>query len=325
MRGLAAALPALALAGAALPAAANPGNDPLAWLQRAADAARASTYSGTVVHMSGERTSTSRITHVFMAGAEHEKIESLDGPRREVVRHNEELQCFYPDAKTVRLDRRVTARFFPSVLSAPAQAVSESYTVKLGGVERVLGHDCRWIHLDPRDALRYAQRLCAELGSGLVMRAKTLGPRGQVIEQFTFSDLRLGPQVSRGEVKSTFHGQSKEWRTDSQPRDEVKEVDTGWTVTALPPGFRKVKEMARRMPGRDKPVAQLVYTDGLASFSVFVEPASPAAPRATETTMTQEGDLSIFVGAAGDSQVTVLGEIPPVAAQQVGRAVARRP
>jgi len=203
-------------------------------------------------------------------------------------------------------------------------AIAENYSVKLGEVERVLNQDCRWIHLDPRDALRYAQRLCAKLGSGLVMRARTLGKRGQVIEQFTFTDLRMGSQVSRGEVKSTFYGQSKDWRTDSQPRDEVKEVDTGWTVNAVPPGFRKVKEMARKMPGRDKPVSQIVFTDGVASFSVFVEPLAPGA-RPAETTMTEEGDLSIFVGPVGESQVTVLGEVPPVTAQQVGRSVARRP
>jgi len=324
MRGLAATLPWLALAGAVLPAAASPGNDPLAWLQRAADSARTTTFAGTVVHMTGERTSTSRITHIFLAGSEHEKIESLDGPRREIVRHNEDLQCFYPDAKTVRLDRRVTARFFPAVLSGPATSVAENYTVKLGEVERVLGQDCRWIHLDPRDTLRYAQRLCAELGSGLVMRARTLGKKGQVIEQFTFTDLRMGPQVSRSEVKSTFYSQSKDWRTDSQPRDEVKEVDTGWTVTALPPGFRKVKEMARKMPGREKPVSQIVYSDGVAYFSVFVEPVAPGV-RVAESTQTEEGDLSVFVGPVGESQVTVLGEVPPATAQQVGRSVARRP
>jgi sigma-E factor negative regulatory protein RseB len=324
MRGLAATLPALAFAGAVFPAAASPGNDPLAWLQRVADSARTTTFAGTVVHVTPERTATSRITHVFLAGAEHEKIESLDGPRREILRHNEDLQCFYPDAKTVRLDRRVTARFFPAVLSGPVPAIAENYSVKLGEVERVLNQDCRWIHLDPRDALRYAQRLCAELGTGLVMRARTLGRKGQVIEQFTFTELRLGSQVSRGEVKSTFYGQSKDWRTDSQPRDEVKEVDTGWTVNAVPPGFRKVKEMARKMPGREKPVSQIVFTDGVASFSVFVEPLAPGA-RPGETTMTEEGDLSVYTGPVGESQVTVLGEVPPVTAQQVGRSVARRP
>ena len=242
MRRFAAALPWLALC-AGLPAAAqSPGDDPLTWLQRAAASARQTTYAGTVMHVQGERTTTSRITHVFVAGAEHERIESLDGPRREIVRRNDELQCYFPDAKTVRLDRRVTARFFPSLVGGPAEAIAENYKLTLGNVERVLGQDCQWIHLDPKDALRYAQRLCAELGSGLLLRAKTLGARQQVIEQYTFTDLRVGRDVSRSEVKSTFQPQSKDWTRDVQPRDEAKPgadgLDGRRAAAGLPPGGR---------------------------------------------------------------------------------------
>ena len=322
MRGLAALLPVAALL-AGLPAAAAPGTDPLAWLERAASSARLTTYAGTVVHMSGDRASTSRITHLFYGGAEHEKIEALDGERREIVRHNDEMQCFFPDAKTVRIDRRVTARFFPSLVSGPPQAIAEHYQVRLGSVERVLGQDCQWIHLDPRDSLRFAQRLCAELGSGLLLRAKTLGTRQQVLEHFTFTDLRLGPQVSRSELKSTFFAQSKDWRRDNQNPVDTKQAATGWQVGNVPPGFLMVSERLRKFPNRAQPVSHLVFSDGLATMSVFVEPMSNP-PRTAEAT-NEEGALSVFVRPMGEHLVTVLGEVPPAAAQQVGRSVARQP
>ena len=320
MRGLAAAaLPLLAL-GACLPAWASAGADPVTWLQRAADSARTLNYAGTVMHLSGERTATTRITHIAVDGAEHEKIEALDGPRREIVRHNDEMQCFYPDAKTIRVDRRVTARFFPSLLSGPAQELGEHYRLHLGKVERVVGRDCQWIHLDPKDALRYAQRVCAELASGLLLRAKTLGAKHHVLEQFAFTDLRLGASVSRSELKSTFHAQSKDWRRDSQPLNEAKRVSTGWSV-APPPGFRLVGEMQRTMPNRAQPVSQLVLSDGLATMSVFVEPMTNA-PRTAEAA-SEDGALSVFVRPMGEHLVTVLGEVPPAAALQVGRSVTR--
>jgi sigma-E factor negative regulatory protein RseB len=318
-----AALAPFLAALAAAQAHAGPGADPLAWLSRAASSAAKTTYSGTVVQLAGERTITSRITHVFFAGSEHEKIESLDGPRHEIVRHNEDLQCFYPDSKTIRLDRRVTARFFPSLLHGAPEAIAESYDLRLGEVERVLGQDCRWIHLDPKDALRFAQRLCAGISSGLLLRAKTLGPSQQVLEEYSFTALRLGPDVSRGEVRSTFFSLSKDWRTDREPREEVKEVSTGWIVAAPPPGFRKVAEMLRKLPGRAHPVSQLVYSDGIATLSVFVEPMS-SPPRSAEAT-NEDADLSVFVRPMGEHLVTVLGEVPPAAVQQVGRSVARRP
>src|SRR5258705_9357383 len=97
---------------------------------------------------------------------EHERIEPLDGPAYEIVRRNDEMFCYFPDAKTVRLDRRVTALFFPSIFRAPPEAIAASYDVKLGKSERVLGYDCQWIRLEPKDSMRYAQRLCSEHTTG---------------------------------------------------------------------------------------------------------------------------------------------------------------
>lgn len=321
MRALAAFLPALALL-ASVPAAADPSIEPLSWLQRAAASARQGNYAGTIMHVQGERTSTSRMTHLVVAGIEHERIESIDGPRREVIRKGDQLQCFYPDAKTVRIDRRVTARFFPSHFAGPVEAIVEGYELRMGGIERVADRDCQWIHLDPRDALRYAQQLCAELGTGLLLRAKTLGAKGQVLEQYAFTELRLGIDVSKRDLRSTFQSQSRGWRRDEQPAATPAPGTSGWAVSALPPGYRLVGEMQRTMPNRPAPVTQLVVADGFASMSIFVEPMAER-PRPGEAT-SEEGSLSVFARPVGEYMVTVLGEVPPAAAQQVGRSVVRQ-
>jgi sigma-E factor negative regulatory protein RseB len=315
-------LPALAL-GVACSAQAAPGNDPIAWLQRAAQAARSASFAGTFVHSNGDRTSTVRITHVNVGGEEHERIEPLDGPPYEIVRRNDEMFCYFPDAKTVRLDRRITAPFFPSILGSSAATIAASYDVKLGKSERVLGYDCQWIRLEPRDALRYAQRLCSEVTSGLVLRSKTFNGQKQVIEQYTFTDLKLGPHVARSDVKSIFEARVKRWITDAQPREEAKSVDSGWAVTNPPAGFQKVTELRRTLPGRAQPVSQIIFTDGLANLSVFVEPNG--TPPRTDEASTEDGTTTFFVRPMGEHLVTVLGEVPLATAQQVGRSVARRP
>lgn len=312
-------VPALAV-GFACSSQAAP-NDPAGWLQRAVQASRSASYAGTFVHTNGDRISTVRITHVNAGGDETERVEPLDGPPLEILRRNEEMFCYFPDAKTVRLDRRITATFFPSLLRGTAETIAQSYDVKLGKSERVLGYDCQWIRLDPKDNLRYPQRLCAEFNTGLVIRAKTFDHR-HVIEQYTFTDLKLGNHVARSDVKSIFEARVKRWTTDAQPRDEAKSVDTGWTVADVPKGFKKVTELKRTLPGREQPVSQLVYTDGVASISVFVEPN--AAPRRTSEAATEEGTTTFFVRPLGDQVVTVLGEVPLATAQQVGRSVARR-
>jgi sigma-E factor negative regulatory protein RseB len=315
-------LPALAL-GLACSAHAAPGSDPVAWLQRAAQASRNASYAGTFVHSNGERTSTIRVTHVNVGNEEHERIEALDGPPYEIVRRNDEMFCYFPDAKTVRLDRRINARFFPSVFQGPTEAIAASYDVKLGQTERVLGYDCQWIRLEPKDSMRFSQRLCSEVGSGLVIRAKTLNEQKQVIEQYTFTDLKLGAHVARNDVKSIFEARVKQWITDSQPREEAKGVESGWSVANTPAGFKKITELRRTLPGRAQPVSQLIFSDGLASLSVFVEPNT--APARTGEASNEDGTTTFFVRPMGEHMVTVLGEVPLATAQQFGRNVARRP
>jgi sigma-E factor negative regulatory protein RseB len=315
-------IPALAL-GVACAAQATPGNDPLAWLQRAVQSARTTTYAGTYVHTNGERTSTVRVTHVNANGEETERIEPLDGPPYEIVRRNDEMLCFFPDAKSVRLDRRINARYFPGILNGTPESIAASYDVKLGKTERVLGYDCQWIRLDPKDALRYAQRLCSEVGTGLIVRAKTLNDGHQVMEQYTFTDLKLGSHVPRSEVKSIFEARVKRWMSDAQPREEAKTVETGWAASATPAGFQKITELRRTLPGRAQPVSQIIFSDGLASLSVFVE--ANAAPLRTEEASSEDGTTAFFVRPMGDFLVSVLGEVPLATAQQVARSVARRP
>ncbi len=313
-------LPALAL-GFACSAHPAP-NDPIAWLARAAQAARAVTYEGVYVHTNGERTSTVRVAHVNHAGEEHERIEPLDGASMEIVRRNDEMYCRFPDAKTVRLDPRITNRFFPAILSAPAETIAASYDVKLGKSERVLGHECQWIRLEPKDDLRFAQRVCSEQSTGLILRAKVLNNQRQVIEQYTFTELRIGPQATRADLKSIFRARSRQWLTDGQPRDETANADTGWTVARAPQGFQKVAELKRTLPGRGQPVSQLVLTDGVASLSVFVEAAAP--PRTVEAS-SEDGTTAFYARPMGEQLVTVLGEVPLATAQLVARNVARRP
>ena len=315
-------LPVLALGLACSAQAAPSASEPFTWLQRAAQASRSASYAGTFVHTNGERTSTVRVTHVSVGSEEHERIESLDGPPYEIVRRNDEMFCYFPDAKTVRLDRRINARFFPSVFRGPPEDIAASYDVKLGQTERVLGYDCQWIRLEPKDAMRFPQRLCAEVGSGLVIRAKTLNERGQVIEQYTFTDLKLGPHVARGDVKSIFEARVKQWITDSRPREEAKGVDTGWSVANAPQGFKKVTELRRTLPGRAQPVSQLIFSDGIASLSVFVEPNT--APQRAGEASNEDGTTTFYVLPMGEHVVTVLGEVPLATAQQFGRGVARR-
>ncbi len=293
------------------------------WLDRMAKSARELPYTGVYVHQTTDGSTTSRVTHlVDKQGNEHEKLEMLDGPLFEVVRRNEEMYCYHPDQKMVRVDRRATGRFFPSLVTGSPATITENYKVKLGAVERVAGHDCQWVTLEPRDGMRYLQKLCAELGTGLLLRARLYNEKNQLLEQFMFTQVDVSGGVSRQDIRSRWE-KSPGWQKDYSVKDSLKSADTGWQVGNLPAGFRKVMEMVRNLTGRKEPVAHLVYSDGLLNVSVFVEPNGGNNVQASSRS-SDDGPISVAVRPLADFQVTVMGEVPVGAVQAIADSVSRR-
>ena len=291
-------------------------------LTRIAKSARELPYTGVFIQQTADGMSTSRITHlVDSAGVELEKLEMLDGPLTEIVRRNEEMYCYHPDAKTVRVDRRVSGRFFPSLISGNPKAIAENYTVTVGHVERVAGFDCQWVILEPKDAMRYMQKLCAELGTGLLLRARMYNDRNQMLEQFMFTQLDLNRSLARHSIRSRFE-QLPGWRTTESAKS-VKTTDTGWQVAQLPAGFKKVAEMIRTLAGRPAPVSQLVYSDGLLNVSVFVEPVQGTA-QTSGARMTDDSPIAFAMRPVADHQVTVMGEVPMAAVQTIADSVMQK-
>lgn len=292
------------------------------WLDRIGRSARELPYTGVFVHQTAEGASSTRITHLLdKQGVEHEKIEPMDGPVSEIIRRNDEMICYRPETRTISIDRRATGRFFPSLITGNAKAIAENYNVKLGNVERIAGFDCQWVILEPRDAMRYMQKLCAELGTGLLLRAKLYNDRKQVVEQFMFTQLDVTRSVAKNAIKSRYEqvaGWQKEFAVKS-----TKDTETGWQVGNLPAGFRKVMEMTRNLIGRPAPVSHLVFSDGVLSVSVFVETAQ-VAPNTVTSVLAEDGPTSFAMRAVADHQVTVMGEVPLAAVQSIADGVSRR-
>ena len=154
------ALVFLAFTGAAQAAAhaadLAPQGDAVGWLKKMAAASRQQNYSGTIVYSHGNSVETSRVAHfVNNAGGEFEKLETLDGPAREVIRSNEQVICYLPNAKMVLIeDRNRSARNFPALVPESLHGISENYKIKTEGADRVAGYDCEWIALEPKDNRR---------------------------------------------------------------------------------------------------------------------------------------------------------------------------
>lgn len=309
--------PVLACAGPLNPA------DPMALLGQLANAAQQLPYSGIFVYQHEGGMEASRVVHSFERGQEKTRIDTLDGPPREIIRLNNEMRCYFPDIHAIRLQRTESSRFFPALIVPPFEAYYDNYEISMTGQDRVAGRDCQVITLRPRDALRYSHEFCADTMTNLLLRAVTLGPHGEPVQMSVFTAVNIGQHPDPAQFKPAFPG-TDNWRQDSVPPLGPEADHRGWVVSNAPPGFHKIVEVRRPMPGHNGAMTHLVYSDGLASVSVFIEPADGAPPR-PDRVETLPNALSYYSARRNDRQITVVGEVPLASITQIGQSVIKSP
>ncbi len=301
--------------------AAETGGDAMAWLKKIATASHQINYAGTFVYHHGGQMETSRIVHFANTRGDYEKLETLDGPPREIIRTNDNVTCYLPDSKTVMIEKRA-ARRFPTLLPKQLSGIADNYIVKKGEQERVAGYECQAITLEPKDNLRYGHKFCAELASGLPLRARTFNEKGEMVDLFVFTQLIIGSGVGKDMLKSRFEGKTQSWRVDKSGLEQGDtSADAGWSLLNQPAGFRKLTEMKRSIAGGTTQVSHIVYSDGVAAVSVFIEPLpkSPLPPGPA-----YQGAVNIYVKSQADQMVTVIGETPARTVRQFADSLTRR-
>ena len=290
----------------------------LQWVQAIQQAAVRVNYSGTVVYQAGGDMRTSRITHLYDGKRSQERVQTLDGKPREYIRtrtdSNDEVHCLIPEARRIVIEHRAIEDPFPGLIGAPAADILQHYQVEVGGIERVAGFECQVLSFLPRDALRYGYRLCVDGASGLLLKSQMVNDQRDVLEQVAFTDVRIGERIDRARLKPAWptEGWSVE-RSNHRPVDMAK---AGWVVPT-PDGFRRIKEIARRMGTRD--AMQVVFSDGLATVSVFIEPGAEAKSLTEGVQMM--GPTAAYSRRVGEALVTVVGEVPPAAVRGVAGSV----
>lgn len=321
-RSLASALSLLAFASlaqgqeraAAAAADAADGRSPEQWLQVVQQAARRLDYSGTMVYQQGAEVRMSRIVHIFDGKVSHERLQPMDGRPREFIRNADEVKCLIPEARRVVIERRSRAESFPGLVATATADLLQHYSVKIAGRERVGGFDCQVIEIQPRQPDRYGYRLWVDRATGLLLRSQTVDDRGDVLEQMAFAEVRIGG-VDREQLKPSWPTDG--WKVDEAAHRPVDLKEQGWRLVP-PSGFKSLYTVRR--PMASGPAVQAVYSDGLASLSVFIEPA--AASDGSEA-LPQRGPINAYARRIGDSVVTVVGEIPADTARAVAQAAER--
>ena len=280
-------------------------------LRRMSVSLRRVDFQGSFIYQHDGRTDALRIFH---DGAEHERerLVSLTGGRGEIIRDGHTITCVQANAVPTLFANRAEMRLLPLVPNV--RALGAQYSVRLAGEDRVAGYDARIVDILPRDPYRYGYRLWLQHGNQLLLRSVVLDETRRPIEQFMFVALDVGVKPRETDLVPAGNVGNA-----ASPVDEVPiTTKSFWNVANAPAGFRLVR--AQRPLGGTTRAEHLIYSDGIASVSVYVEPQVESAPVVAESSIVH-GVLSVHSLDAGGVHVTALGDVPPATVQAMARSV----
>jgi sigma-E factor negative regulatory protein RseB len=308
----------------AMPAMAEPqaSNQALQLLQKVATAAQKLTYTGVFVYQNGSRSETSRITHLIENDNELERLEVLDGSPREVIRFNEEVRCFLPENKLLIVERRNVHQFFPTLMPGNLAALTEHYLIRKGATARIAGVNSQVVIIEPRDEFRFGHQFWIDPRSGLLLKANLIGESGAVLETFAFMELKIGGPISRDMLRPQMEQTGGDWQVQRVQSTEARPDDGQWLFRNPLPGFRRTSGMKRQLRPDAPESTQIIFSDGLAAISVFLEPMGARSKE--EPSTFSVGAVNVYKRQVADYQVIVMGDIPTAALRHFGEGVEPR-
>lgn len=280
------------------------GDDPQRLLERMHEALRQVEFEGTLVYLHGAELSALRVSQRLSDGIPAESLLSLTGPVRALSRHAQGVTCMLPDAEPLSV--RNAQSSFLGTASFDFPRLRRHYGIEAQGRFRIAGRDTHVVGVQAKDGYRYGYRFYVDDASGLPLKVDLLTEDGQAVQQLMFTDIDI--EVAAQPRATTPRRVAV---PASGPEDEVL-PDADIVITQLPPGFRIVsRKTLVRDDGHD--IHQRVVSDGLAAFSIYVEPPMDGALRGRS----QLGAVTAAGRRVDGHQVTVVGEVPPATAHMV--------
>ena len=300
--------------------------EPRLWLERMNEALTARNYDGVFTHWQDGKVEMLRIIHRNQNGKVTERLASLDGSGREFIRTGNELACYLPDQRTVLVESQ-SGQEGSLLASFPSfdEKSAAFYDIKELAPTRLNRRATRVIAVTPRDEFRYGYRLWIDESTAMPLKTQLCDAQGRIIEQVVFSSLTLSSRIADAAFKPEVATEGFLWlRNDPRPvGPEPANTSALWSALKLPPGFRMTVRSAQVMPGAHDPVAHLVFTDGLASVSVFVESRSEVIRPDQQPVagVANVGSSSAFSTVIDGHKVTAVGEVPPATVRVIASSV----
>lgn len=306
-------------AGAATNTNESSGASPsaLQLLVGASQAVRHESYRGVLVYLRDGKLDTLKVVHRFHDHSEQERLLSLTGAPREVIRDGNKVTSILPEHKLVLISQHPPKSLLGAVTQFSPKQLSAHYRVINDGMERFAGRSTRVVTISPKDKYRYGYRMLIDQQKQLPLKLE-LVQDDKVLEQMMFTEVSFPKSISAKDFianydVSGFRVVRHEAIHMKSGKQAVPESD--WKAENLPAGFRLAQDGVRQVT-KDKFVRQMLFTDGVATVSAFIAPAGLRTPLKGATRM---GAVNAYGAIVDNTQITVVGEVPAITARQIAR------
>jgi sigma-E factor negative regulatory protein RseB len=277
-----------------------------AWLDKMNRAVDDLNYRGTFVHVLEGTAETLHIIHRNENGKSSERIVSLDGVGREIIRQDEQVQCILPDRRIVLLEERKELSPLVSALPSYSAEIEPHYALTLHSNARVANRQTQVLEIKPLDEFRYGYMLWLDQETAMPLKSQLIDDKGSIVEQILFTEIEMPSSIPPEALEATIDttGFTMLRPPESTPLTE----DIPWRAATLPGGFKLSVATQSPIAGSEYPVEHLVYSDGLATVSVFIE--NPNTKTEVGEGFTNVGSTNAFSLTLRGRKVTAMGEVP---------------
>lgn len=276
-------------------------------------------YEGTFVFMQNDNVETMSIIHGYSSDGVKEKLVSLNGDAREVIRDQDVLTCIWPKDKLVVIETAKSSYGLQFSLPKNLNELVLHYKLIEVGKARIAGHDCSMVRFEALDEFRYGHELCVNEKHGMLLESKTFDANNKIIESMMFTSFRMRDIAPDNLFEPSVHLNDYTWKTAGVELNEELQPDRAWKIKNLPPGFTLSSVSRRLMSASKNPIQHMILTDGLASVSVFIRKndASQQAYKGAH----KKGIINAFARDLNQHQITVVGEVPERTVEMIGASV----
>ena len=295
--------------------------EPRAWLQKMLDATRTLNYDGVFVYRSGTQVESMRIVHRYSDEGERERLVSLDGVAREVIRDDDFVLCIIPEDETVHVGKQLQRGFQANPLFSVGTVPSQ-YQIELDGDGRVAGRTAKRLRVSPTDSLRYGYRLWLDASTGLLLRSALVDNRDRVLEEIAYTTLELPESIPDSSLAPSIDSRGFRRVESGAKASGQRDAPTDWRIDWKPDGFGLVERVAHPPNVAHAPMEHWVFSDGLAFVSIFLE--APKDGTAALDGHSSIGAVNAFGRRLDTYQITVVGEVPALTVERVAQSIVRQ-